>query len=72
MKSKIVYTDEPLGEVKVVEDFLPSFDELVFQEEDDHDFIKQSDGGPASTDNDEKVAGSKWQPSGNRASQTGH
>jgi|LakMenEpi03Aug12_release.lakeMendotaPanAssembly.Ray.scaffolds.fasta_scaffold3314629_2 hypothetical protein len=27
--SKIKYTDEPIGEVKVIEDFLPSPDELV-------------------------------------------
>ncbi|HHB91353.1 MAG TPA: CopG family transcriptional regulator [Anaerolineae bacterium] len=33
MKNKIVYTDEPLGEVRVVEDFLPSPDELAFREE---------------------------------------
>ena len=30
---KIKYTDEPLGELKVVEDFLPAPEELVFKEE---------------------------------------
>jgi predicted DNA binding CopG/RHH family protein len=31
--SKIKYTDEPLGKVKVVSDFLPSPAELAFREE---------------------------------------
>ena len=30
---KIKYTDEPLGELRVVDDFLPSPDKLVFKEE---------------------------------------
>ncbi len=33
MSEKIEYTDEPLGEVKIVPDFLPSPDELAFREE---------------------------------------
>jgi len=33
MKEKIKYTNEPLGEVKVVKDFLPSPAELAFNEE---------------------------------------
>ena len=33
MKKKIKYSDEPLGEVKIVSDFLPSPEELVFKEE---------------------------------------
>ena len=33
MSAKIRYTDEPLGEVKVIPDFLPSPDELVFRQE---------------------------------------
>ena len=33
MKKKIVYTDEPLGEVEVVADFLPSPAELAFRED---------------------------------------
>ncbi|WP_305047142.1 hypothetical protein [Geoalkalibacter sp.] len=33
MSKKIQYTDEPLGEVKVVSDFLPSPEELAFREE---------------------------------------
>ena len=33
MKKKIKYTNEPLGEIKVVDDFLPSPSELVFSEE---------------------------------------
>jgi predicted DNA binding CopG/RHH family protein len=32
-KSKIKYTDEPIGEVKIMQDFLPSPDELVLKEE---------------------------------------
>ncbi|MCK4870802.1 MAG: CopG family transcriptional regulator [Gammaproteobacteria bacterium] len=32
-KSKIKYTDEPLGNVKIRRDFLPSPDELVLKEE---------------------------------------
>jgi predicted DNA binding CopG/RHH family protein len=33
MSEKIQYTDEPLGEVKVIPDFLPSPAELAFREE---------------------------------------
>jgi predicted DNA binding CopG/RHH family protein len=33
MKSRIRYTDEPMGRVRVVKDFLPSPDELAFREE---------------------------------------
>ena len=33
MSGKIKYTDEPLGEIRVVQDFLPSPSELAFREE---------------------------------------
>jgi hypothetical protein len=33
MSMKIKYTDEPLGEIRVVQDFLPSPSELAFREE---------------------------------------
>ena len=33
MKKKIKYTNEPLGNVKVIDDFLPSPSELAFNEE---------------------------------------
>lgn len=33
MKNKIKYTDEPMGELRVVRDFLPSPQELAFKEE---------------------------------------
>jgi predicted DNA binding CopG/RHH family protein len=33
MKSKIKYTDEPMGKLKVVKDFLPLPDQLVLKEE---------------------------------------
>ncbi len=33
MKAKIKYTDEPLGEIKIIPDFLPSPSELAFREE---------------------------------------
>jgi predicted DNA binding CopG/RHH family protein len=33
MKNKISYSDGPIGEVRVVEDFLPSPEELAFREE---------------------------------------
>ncbi|MDI6790218.1 MAG: CopG family transcriptional regulator [Thermodesulfobacteriota bacterium] len=33
MKSKIKYTNEPLGELRVVKDFLPPPDQLVLKEE---------------------------------------
>jgi O6-methylguanine-DNA--protein-cysteine methyltransferase len=33
MSTKIKYTDEPLGEIKIVQDFLPSPSELAFREE---------------------------------------
>lgn len=34
MSGKIRYTNEPIGEPKVVRDFLPSPEELAFREED--------------------------------------
>lgn len=33
MNAKIKYTDEPLGDIRVVQDFLPSPSELAFREE---------------------------------------
>ena len=33
MKNKIKYEDGPMGEVKVIADFLPSPEELAFREE---------------------------------------
>lgn len=33
MKRKIAYTDEPLGDIEVVSDFLPPPSELAFREE---------------------------------------
>jgi predicted DNA binding CopG/RHH family protein len=33
MKSKIKYTDEPMGKLKVIKDFLPSPEQLVLKEE---------------------------------------
>jgi len=33
MKTKIRYTEEPMGDIRVVEDFLPSPAELAFREE---------------------------------------
>ena len=31
MKNKIKYTDEPMGELRIVKDFLPPPDQLVFK-----------------------------------------
>jgi hypothetical protein len=33
MKSKIEYTDEPMGELRAVKDFLPPPEDLVFKED---------------------------------------
>ena len=33
MKTKTKYTDEPIGDLKVIKDFLPSPDQLVLKEE---------------------------------------
>jgi len=33
MKKKIKYTDEPMKNLKIIEDFLPPPDDLVFKEE---------------------------------------
>ena len=33
MKNRITYTDEPMGELKVVQDFLPPPSKLVFKED---------------------------------------
>ena len=33
MKRRIKYTDEPVGELKIIKDFLPSPDQLVLKEE---------------------------------------
>lgn len=32
-KNKIKYTDEPLVEIRIIDDFLPSPEELVFKED---------------------------------------
>ena len=32
MKKKIIYTDEPMGDIKIIEDFLPPPDKLVFRQ----------------------------------------
>ena len=32
-KKRIKYTDEPLGEIRIIDDFLPPPEELVFKEE---------------------------------------
>lgn len=33
MKEKIKYTDEPMGKVRIIDDFLPSPEELALKEE---------------------------------------
>ncbi len=33
MKSKIRYTDEPMGELKIINDFLPSPDQLILKDD---------------------------------------
>ena len=33
MRHKIKYADEPIGKLKVIKDFLPSPEEIVFREE---------------------------------------
>ena len=33
MKNKIRYTDEPMGDLKVIKDFLPPPHELIFEED---------------------------------------
>ena len=33
MKSKVKYTDEPMGKLRVVDDFLPAPEELVYKED---------------------------------------
>ena len=33
MKKKIIYSDEKIGKVKVVKDFLPKPEDLVFKED---------------------------------------
>ena len=33
MKAKIKYTDEPLGDLRIVDDFLPSPEDLLFKKE---------------------------------------
>ena len=33
MKKKIEYTDEPMGDIEIIEDFLPRPEELVFKED---------------------------------------
>ena len=32
-RNKIKYTDEPLGEVRIIDDFLPSPEQLIFKED---------------------------------------
>ncbi len=33
MKKKIKYTDEPMGDIEIIKDFLPPPDKLVFKED---------------------------------------
>ena len=33
MKNKIIYSDEPMDDVEIIPDFLPSLEELAFKEE---------------------------------------
>ena len=33
MTGKIRYVDEPIGDIEIIEDFLPSPDELAFRDE---------------------------------------
>ena len=33
MKKKMVYTDEPMGEIRLIKDFLPSPEELALKDE---------------------------------------
>lgn len=33
MKKTIKYTDEPIGDIKIIEDFLPSPKDLIYKEE---------------------------------------
>jgi predicted DNA binding CopG/RHH family protein len=33
MKTRIKYTEEPMGELKIIKDFLPTPDQLVLKEE---------------------------------------
>lgn len=33
MKKKIKYTDEPMGDIEIIEDFLPPPDKLVFKQD---------------------------------------
>ena len=33
MKTKTLYTDEPIGNIKIVKDFLPRPEDLVFRED---------------------------------------
>jgi predicted DNA binding CopG/RHH family protein len=33
MKTKIKYTDEPMGDIKIIDDFLPPPDQLAFKED---------------------------------------
>jgi hypothetical protein len=33
MKKKIKYSDEKIGKIKIVKDFLPTLEELVFKED---------------------------------------
>lgn len=33
MKKKIKYTDEPIGELKIIKDFLPTPDQLILKED---------------------------------------
>ena len=41
MKSKIIYSDEPMGKLKVVNDFLPPPEQLVLKENNVNDNFEQ-------------------------------
>jgi hypothetical protein len=44
MSEKIRYTDEPLGDLEVVPDFLPRPEDLVFREEVVPERLRRDDG----------------------------
>ena len=62
MKTKIKYSNEPLGKLKIVDDFLPSPEELAFKEENVKVTITLSKASRSEERRVGKECRSRWSP----------
>ena len=60
MKSRIKYTDEPMGEMKIIKDFFPPPDQLALKEDKVRVTISFSKGSVASAGGDKTAPKDAW------------